>query len=104
MLECIGLIEVYTSGKTKLDFLGSVQLQDAVTRRIEIIGEASKNIPVEIKTKYPDVRWKEISGMRDILVHEYFGIDLELTWRVVTTDLPELKKKILKIILKMDKA
>ncbi len=97
ILECIQLIEEYTRDKTEEDFFGSVQLQDAVIRRVEIIGEAVKNIPRKIKEGYPEVPWKEIAGMRDIIVHEYFGIDLELTWEVVRKDVPDLKKKILTI-------
>lgn len=97
ILECIGLIEKYTEGKTIGDFFGSVQLQDSVVRRIEIIGEAVKNIPEETKAKYRDVPWKEIAGMRDILIHEYFGIDLNLTWEAVTKDIPDLKVKMLRI-------
>jgi len=59
--------------------------------------EAVKNIPQEIKIKYPGIPWKEIVGMRDILIHEYFWIDLELTWETIKEDIPRLKKEILKI-------
>ena len=65
ILECIERIEEYTEGITKNEFLNSGQVQDAVIRRIEIIGEAIKNIPAKIKDRYPDIPWKQIAGMRD---------------------------------------
>ena len=92
ILECLELIEEYTQGITKEDFINSVQLQDAVIRRIEIIGEAVKNLPVETKINYPDIPWKEIAGMRDVLIHGYFGVDLELTWNVVEKEVQKLKE------------
>ena len=96
ILESIKLIEEYVRDKKKSDFLKSKQLQDSVIRRIEIIREAVKNIPYDYKEKYTQIPWKQIIGMRDILIHQYFGIDLDLTWEVVKSDLPELKKNILK--------
>ncbi len=93
ILQCIERVEEYVEGVTKKQFLESVQLQDSVIRRIEIIGEAVKNIPKQVKDKYPDIAWKEIGGMRDILIHEYFGVDLGLTWKVATKDVHTLKTK-----------
>ena len=70
---------------------------DSVIRRIEIIGETIKNIPNEFKEKYKQIPWREIIGMRDILIHQYFGVDLNLTWQVIDVDLPKLKKQITEI-------
>jgi len=69
-------------------------MQDAIVRRLEIIGEAVKNIPAAFKTKHPDVPWKQMAGMRDVLVHEYFNVDLSLTWTVVKRELPSIKMKL----------
>ena len=67
-------------------------------RNLEVIGEAVKKIPEEIRTQYPAVEWKKIAGVRDILIHEYFGIDVEIVWDIVQTKLPMLESQIAKLI------
>ena len=103
ILESINLIEKYTKGMTINDFLSIVDLQDKVIRRLEIIGEAVKNLPDDIKGKYPDIPWKQIAGMRDKLIHQYFGIDIEFTWGVVGKEIPLLKYKVQEIIGELKK-
>lgn len=97
ILESVKLIEEYTEGATGEDFLRSVKLQDLVIRRLEIIGEAVKRLPDNVKNANPEIPWKKIAGMRDILIHEYFGVDLKLTWEVVQKELPRLRKAVEKI-------
>jgi len=79
ILESIERIEEFTKGTSKENFLNSVQLQDSVIRRIEIIGEASKNIPDDFKRTHSDAPWSEMARTRDKLIHGYFGVDLNLT-------------------------
>ena len=98
IFESIEYIEEYTFGKDFEEFLEDTQLQDSVIRRIEIIGEAAKNLNDDIKEQYPDVPWKDIIGMRDVVVHGYFGVDPKIVWNVVIKDIPSLKNQIETII------
>jgi len=97
ILQSIELVERYTDGRTEKDFLQSVELSDRVIRRLEIIGEVVKNLPEDLKADHPKIKWREIAGMRDVLIHRYFEVDLELTWQVVQRDIPELKKVIIQM-------
>jgi uncharacterized protein with HEPN domain len=91
ILDAIAKIEDYTKDLSFEEFSKNNLVVDAVVRNFEIIGEASKNIPEEIKAKYPDIPWKEMAGMRDKMIHEYFGIDLEIVWQTVKTRLSQLE-------------
>lgn len=95
--ESITKIEEYTQAISEDDFFKSDQIQDSVLRRLEIIGEAAKNIPADFRKKYPDIPWRDIADTRNILIHEYFGVNIERVWLVVKNDLPDLKKKLDKI-------
>lgn len=98
ILASIEKIVEYMEGLTEKEFEENSEKQDAVIRRIEIIGEAVKNISNETRGKYPDVRWREIAGMRDVVIHQYFGVTIGLVWRVATSDIPGLKEKIEAIV------
>ncbi len=94
ILECISLIEKYTENLSKEEFLANIKVQDATIRRLEIIGEASRNLPDEFRKNYTDIAWKKILAARNILAHNYFGIDLNTIWRIVQNDIQLLKEQI----------
>jgi uncharacterized protein with HEPN domain len=98
ILESIELIEKYTEGATDKKFFDNDALQDAVIRRLEIIGEATKNIPLEIKQENHKIPWEQMAGMRNVLSHEYFGITIKRIWDATQKDLPKLKKQIIKLL------
>ncbi|HSL89676.1 MAG TPA: DUF86 domain-containing protein [Ignavibacteriaceae bacterium] len=85
------------------DFSKDEKTQYALIRVIEIIGEASKKIPAEIKDQSQDIPWREISGMRDLLIHDYFGVNIQVVWETGKNDLPELKEKIQRLIQEYSK-
>jgi len=97
ILESIKLIEKYLGSSSKEDLNNNQKLKDSIIRRLEIIGEAVKNIPEDFRKKYPNVPWKKIAGLRDIIIHSYFNINLDITWEIIKKDLPDLKAKIQKI-------
>ncbi|MEN9447378.1 MAG: hypothetical protein RJA25_668 [Bacteroidota bacterium] len=100
MLQAIYKIEAYTKDVLYIDFVKNEEKQDAVIRKIEIIGEASKKISKEFKIEYSTIPWRAIAGMRDKLIHDYFEIDYETIWETVQTDIPPLKLFLEEIIHK----
>lgn len=84
-------MEEFTAGLSYQDFCGDRKTFDAVARNLEIIGEASKKLPDDIRAKYPAVQWKKMASLRDILAHEYFRVNSEILWDIVKSKLPELK-------------
>jgi uncharacterized protein with HEPN domain len=85
-------IQRYTAGMTRNGLAEDSKTLDAVIRNLEIIGEAAKMIPEPIRAEYPNVEWKKISGLRDILAHHYFEVDLDIVWDIVQNKLPELER------------
>jgi len=103
ILERIELIENSVRNLSENSFQENKEKVDANIRRLEIIGEAAKNIPNSFREKYPKVSWKKISGLRDLITHVYFGIDLDIVWNIIKNDLPKLKEQVKKIISELKK-
>ncbi|MCD4819744.1 MAG: DUF86 domain-containing protein [Candidatus Cloacimonetes bacterium] len=98
ILDSIKKIEKYTSDFTLDEFINDDKTFDAVIRNFEIIGEASQNIPLAIQDKYTNIAWREIKGMRNILIHEYFGVDYKVVYKTIKEFIPILKISIQKIL------
>ena len=104
ILESIEEVEGFIVDISEEEFSRDVKTQDAVARRIEIIGEAAKNLPALFRRKHPQIEWREIVGMRDKLIHHYFGIEMSIVWATSKNDLPKLKQQISKILGSLEKA
>lgn len=100
ILESIDRIENDIAGLSEVGFSGSLTIQDAVVRRLEIIGEAVRNLPDSFRKKHSKIPWRKIAGMRDVLIHEYFGVDMELVWKIAKKDIPRLNKQISNLLEK----
>ncbi len=95
-------IETYIVKMDFKKFLEDIKTQDAVIRNLEIIGEAAKNISNDLKISYKDIEWKKIAGMRDKMIHFYFGVNWDIVWRTIKNKLPDLKEKIERIVKEIE--
>lgn len=98
ILDSIQLIEKYLEGVTEEIFNSSDEKQDLVIRRLEIIGEAAKHLPEQYKKEHPDIPWRDIGDMRNVLIHEYFDVDKKIVWKTATKLVPQLKKQIIDLL------
>jgi uncharacterized protein with HEPN domain len=93
ILEAIGTISRYISvGREQ--FMAESHWQDATVRQLEILGEATKKLSDTLRKRHPDIPWRRIAGLRDVLIHRYMGVDIESVWEVAQKDLPELRRKL----------
>lgn len=102
ILDAIEKVDAYLCGKNERAFSQDTLLQDGIIRQIEIIGEATKRLSVEFRSKYSQLPWQDIAGMRDKLIHDYFGVDIGQVWLTATEDLPILRTEVTSILSALD--
>ncbi len=98
MLLAIRKVRSYTMGMTKNELSKDERTLDAVIRNPEVLGEAAKYLPGDFRDQYRDIEWRKIAGLRDILIHQYFGIDIHIIWDILETKLPSLEKNLQRIL------
>lgn len=98
MLKACEKIVRFTRGLSVEQFQANDQVFDAVLRNLEIIGEAAKHIPPQVRLQHPDIDWRKMSGFRDTAIHEYFGIDIEVVWDIITDKVPVLSKQLKQLL------
>ncbi len=103
IFDAVNDIENFVNNMTYEEFIKDRKTLNAVVRSIEIIGEASKNIPETMKAKYKELPWKQMAGMRDKLIHAYFGVDVETLWKAVKENIPPLRQSIQQMLKDLEK-
>jgi uncharacterized protein with HEPN domain len=94
IIECIEHVESYTENVDKETFLNTTLIQDAVIRNLQVMAESTRRLSEQIKQTRPEIDWHRIAGFRNVLVHDYLGVDLEKTWNIVENEIPVLKKAV----------
>jgi uncharacterized protein with HEPN domain len=98
MLDAARKVLEYTAGFTEKELFADPKTTEAVVWNLQVIGEAAKHIPEEIRARYPDVPWRDMAGLRDIIAHQYFGLKLDVIWKVIQNDLPGVEQRIRAIL------
>jgi uncharacterized protein with HEPN domain len=98
ILDATNIVEEYLQGVNEAKFKVTRLLQDGVIRQIEVIGEAVRHISKDVRLTYPEIPWQDVAGMRDKLIHDYFGVDIEKVWLTAREDLPVLKEQVVGIL------
>ena len=102
IIDAIVEIETYTESADLKAFNATSMMRFACIKQMEIIGEASNHISEETKKRFSDIQWAQIVGMRNVFVHEYFGVDSNLAWEIIKTDIPELKQRVIEILNRLN--
>lgn len=97
IIHSIERIQSYIIGLDQIAFTNNLVTQDAVVRQLEIIGEATKRVSKEFRSKHPDIPWSDMSGMRDVLIHDYIDVDFNIVWKTASESIPNLKDLLIKL-------